>query len=73
MSCRAHVERGLAAISQVSILEKLAEVVGSNPTTRSIFINLGNYGIKSGSFSVVARHPVRHFLKKLQECNSILH
>jgi hypothetical protein len=27
----------------------IAEVVGSNPT-RSIFINLYNYGIKSGSF-----------------------
>jgi hypothetical protein len=28
-----------------------AEVVGSNPT-RSIFINLDNYGIKSGSFFI---------------------
>jgi hypothetical protein len=31
---------------------KLTEVVGSNPT-RSIFVNLGKYGIESGSFWVI--------------------
>jgi hypothetical protein len=35
-----------------TIIKWNTEVVGSNPT-RSIFINQGNYGIKSGSFLVV--------------------
>jgi hypothetical protein len=39
----------LLIVDRKSDLRKLAEVVGSNPT-RSIFITLVNYGIKSGSF-----------------------
>ncbi len=31
----------------------IAEVVGSNPITRSIFINLVNYGIKLSTFLII--------------------